>query len=207
VLCCCAKIECWNCPWTLKEVAPGLSHYSLLFAEEIGLVLNERTNNLPILFQNRAQVPPNNCSIPDDWLYPLCKHKIEVTTLYMVKGAFNQFCKTSKKKCLGEAKESVRSRMFYLLPIHGSTDPLIQTGSWSSGAKNKSKLNKEKKIAQHLALKRQPFSPATCHTENTPDWGAVSCDRNLTFQFNRLNTFLFQMNLICWHVPSQKWYS
>ncbi|CAH3025887.1 unnamed protein product [Porites evermanni] len=45
--------------------------------EEIGFVPNERTNNLPKLFQNRAQVPLNNCSIPDDWLYPLCKYKIE----------------------------------------------------------------------------------------------------------------------------------
>ena len=81
----------------LKEVAPDRSHYSLLFAEEIGFVPNERTNNLPILFQNRAHVPLHNCSIPDDWLYPLCKYKIEVTTLYMVKGAFNQFCKTSQK--------------------------------------------------------------------------------------------------------------
>ena len=81
---------------TLLDIAARPQSLFSLFAE-IEFLPNERTNKLPILFQNRAQAPLNNCSIPDDWLYPLCKYKIEVTTLHMAKGAFNQFCKTNKR--------------------------------------------------------------------------------------------------------------
>lgn len=36
------------------------------------------TSKLDALFQPPNSIPGKDCSIPDDWLYPLCKYKVEV---------------------------------------------------------------------------------------------------------------------------------
>ncbi|XP_073232233.1 alpha-1,6-mannosylglycoprotein 6-beta-N-acetylglucosaminyltransferase B-like [Porites lutea] len=76
-----AKLSLWILVMYLV-VQCGIFVYKLenRSVAEIESLPNERTNKLPILFQNRAQAPLNNCSIPDDWLYPLCNYKIEWMT-------------------------------------------------------------------------------------------------------------------------------
>lgn len=60
-------VQCWIFVYNLEKAA---------VTDTSNFGPKERTNKLDVLFQPRKHIPVRNCSIPDDWLYPLCKHKL-----------------------------------------------------------------------------------------------------------------------------------
>jgi len=49
-----------------------------LVADKSDFVAEKQTTKVEVLLQPRTRIPEKDCSIPDDWLYPLCKNKVQV---------------------------------------------------------------------------------------------------------------------------------
>lgn len=52
--------------------------FHILSADKTYFVAKIITSKLDALFQPPNSIPGEDCSIPDDWLYPLCKYRVEV---------------------------------------------------------------------------------------------------------------------------------